>query len=206
VGELEATFHSFGSERGLVDATGHEVQALTPLLARAEGLELRPALRGTLAGEPAVIGHVRYGAGHAVGAESDTFFEFAVAITRVPASVAVVPRLFCRAHGRAESIGGMGISLDAERVWTESDALSRRYEVATSPYQDRNWMLQFLSPKFIDWLITVPEPGFAFELAYGDLVGSIPAHGAGSRELGALWDCTGEVAERIRRECRETAS
>lgn len=190
----------------MIDASGHEVEALTPLLARAEGLELRPALRGALAGRPALIGRLRYGGGHAVGAESDRYFEFVVAITRIPESAALVPRLFCRAQGRAESAGGMGMSLDAERVWTESESLGRRYEVATSPYQDRNSMLQLFSPDFIDWLVRVPDPGFAFELAYGDLVGSIPAAGAGLGELAALWECTGEVAERVRRECAEAAS
>jgi hypothetical protein len=196
-------FESFGIDRRLVDASGHEVEPLTPLLARAEGIELRPALRGALDGHPALIGHLRYGGGHSIGAESDEFFEFAVAITRIPDSAAFVPRLFCRAQGRPESVGGMGMSLDAERVWTESEALSRRYEVATSPYQDLNWMLQLFSPKFIDWLVTVPIPGFAFELAYGDLVGSIPGRDPKPSDLASLWDCTGEIAERIRRECAE---
>ena len=205
MGDPETAFHSFGIDRRLVDASGHEVEALTPLLAHAEGIELRPALRGALDGRPALVGHLRYGGGHAVGAESDTFFEFAVAITRIPESAGLVPRLFCRAQGRTESVGGMGMSLDAERVWTESVALGQRYEVATSPYQDPNWMLQLFSPDFIDWLVTVPGRGFAFELAYGDLVASIPAGEAGADELAALWDCTGKVAERIRRECAEEA-
>jgi hypothetical protein len=206
VGDQEAAaFHSFGVDRRLVDASGHEVEALTPLLARAEGVELRPALRGALAGRPGLIGHLHYGAGHAPGAQSDTFFEFIVVITRVPDSPAFAPRLFCRARGRAEHVGDMGISLDAERVWTESEALGERYEVATSPYQDPDWMLRLFSSDFIDWLVTVPAPGFAYELAYGDLVASVPAGDAGPGELAALWDCTGEVAERIRRECTEEA-
>jgi hypothetical protein len=203
VGDLEAAFHSFGIERRLVEASGHEVEPLTPLLARADGLELRPALRGELDGTPALIGRLRYGGGHAAGAESDAVFEFVVAITRIAESAAVAPRLFVRARGRVESVGGMGMSLDAERLWTESVALRARYEVATSPYQDRNWMLQLFSPQFIDWLVTEPDPGFAFELAYGDLVGSMPAAGLGPGELTALWECTEEVARRIRRECAE---
>ena len=186
-----------------MDASGYEVEGLTPLLARAEGVELRPALRGALGGHPAVIGHLRYGAGHALGAESDATFEFIVVITRIPESAAFVPRLFCRGRGRIESVGGMGMSLDAEHVWTESDALSQRYEVATSPYQDRNWMLQLFSPDFIDWLVTAPPAGFAFELAYGDLIGSIPASGAGADELFAVWESTAAISERLRRECAE---
>ncbi|HEX2129627.1 MAG TPA: hypothetical protein VHF58_10470 [Solirubrobacterales bacterium] len=205
MGDVAEAFHSFGVDRRLVDASGHEVEALTPLLARAEAVELRPALRGALDGRPAVVGHVSYGGGHAVGAESDATFEFIVVITRVPESAAFVPRLFCRSRGRVESVGGMGMSLDAEGLWTESDALGRRYEVATSPYQDRNWMLQLFSPDFIDWLVTTPPAGFAFELAYGDLVGSIPAAGVGADELAAVWDAAGEVAARLRKECGEEA-
>ena len=203
MGALGAAFQSFGADRGLVDASGHRIEPLTPLLARAGGLPLEPALRGALDGRPALIGHVRYGAGHAVGAESDAFFEFVVVITLIAESAAVVPRLFCRSRGRPESVGGMGMSLDAERVWTESVALGERYEVATSPYQDRNWMLQLFSPEFIDWLVGEPPPGFAFELAYGDLVGSLPSGGIGADELAALWECTGAVAERIHQECEE---
>ena len=203
MGDVAQAFHSFGIDRRLVDASGHEVEGLTPLLARAEGVELRPALRGVLNGRPALIGHLRYGGGHSLGAESDATFEFVVVITRVPESVAFVPRLFCRDRGRIESVGGMGMSLDAERLWTESDALDRRYEVATSPYQDRNWMLQLFSPDVIDWLVTTPPAGFAFELAYGDLVGSVPTAGAGTDELEGIWDATSAIADRIRKECAE---
>jgi hypothetical protein len=126
-----------------------------------------------------------------------------VAITRIAAATAVVPRLFCRSRGRAEEIGGMGMSLDAETLWTESVALAERYEVATSPYQDPGWMLQLFSPDFIDWLVSAPPADFAFELAYGDLVGSVPANAAGPEALDSLWECTAAVADRIQRECAE---
>jgi hypothetical protein len=188
------------AQRGLADAGGHEVEALTPLLARADGLRLEPAASGALpGGGTGVIGLLRYGGGHAVGADSDLSFEFLVAITRVPESEPLIPRLFCRRRGRVESAGGMGFELDDEAVWTESEALAGRYEVATSPYQDPNWTRQLLSPDFIDWLVSAPPPSFAFELAYGDLVASIdPADPAED-----LWDATGAVAKRIRDECAE---
>ena len=205
MGDVEAAFGSLGANGGFVDASGYEVEPLTPLLARAQGLRLRPALRGVLDGEPAVIGHLSYGGGHAVGAESDLVFEFIVVITGIAESAAVVPRLFCRNRDRVDSVGGMGMSLDAELLWTESVELGRRYEVATSPYQDPNWMLQLFSPDFIDWLVTAPSEGFAFELAYGDLVASIPAAGASAQSVASLWESAGSVAKRIRRECAEGA-
>ena len=185
---------------GLRDASGHLVEALTPLLARAEGLTLEPAARGELPdGGDAVIGLLRYGGGHALGAESDRSFEFLVAITRVPEAEAFIPRLFWRKRDRAESVGGMGFELDEAAAWTESVALTERYHVATSPYQDPNWVRQLLSPEFIDWLVSAPPTSFAFELAYGDLVCSVdPADSAD-----ALWSATGTVAARIRAECAE---
>lgn len=197
-------FREFAAARELDGADGHVVEALTPLLARAEGLRLEPALRGELrGGGEGVIGRLRYGGGHAVGAVSDVSLEFLVAITRVPASGPLVPRLFCRPPRRVEGIGGMGFELDDEAVWTESEALAARYEVATSPYQEENWMRQLFSPEFIDWLVTESPKSFAFELAYGDLVGSIEVGDGSVEQLAGLWDATGAVAERIGDECAE---
>lgn len=204
--KVAESFRELGSARGLADASGYLVEPLTPLLARAEGLKLEPALRGGLpGGGEGVIGRLRFGGGHAVGAESDESFEFLVAITRVAESEPRVPRLFCRQRGRIEGIGGMGFELDDEAVWTESEALAARYEVATSPYQDENWMRELFSPEFIDWLVTEPPESFAFELAYGDLVGSAEVGDGSAGDLTALWDVAGAVAKRIRDECAEEA-
>jgi hypothetical protein len=204
VSGIDESFERFAAAHRLDDAGGHVVAALTPLLARAEGLKLEPAVRGELAGgEEAVLGLLRYGGGHAVGASSDRSFEFLVAITRAPESEPLIPRLFCRRRGRIESIGGMGFELDDEQAWTESEALAARYEVATSPYQDPNWTRQLLSPDFIDWLVTEPPSSFAFELAYGDLACSVEVGGGEVGDLEALWKTTGHVARRIRDECAE---
>ena len=197
---VAGSFKRFAAAHQLADASGHRIEALTPLLARAEGLRLEPAARGALpGGGEGVIGLLRYGGGHAVGAESDRSFEFLVAITRVPESEPLIPRLFCRRRGRVESVGGMGFELDDEAAWTESEALAARYDVATSPYQDPNWTRQLLSPEFIDWLVTVPPPSFAFELAYGDLVASVEV----TENPETLWEAAGAVAKRIRDECAE---
>jgi hypothetical protein len=200
------SFGAFARDRDLADASGHRVEALTPLLALAEGIPLEPAVSGPLAGgRDGILGRLRYGGGHAIGAESDVDFEFLVAITRVPESEPFVPRLFCRRRGRVEFAAAMGFELDDEAAWTESEALAARYDVATSPYQDVNWIRQLLSPKFIDWLATEPPPGFAFELAYGDLAGSVEAGDCSVDRLAAVWDATGAVAERIAAECAEEA-
>jgi hypothetical protein len=201
---VEETFERFAAGHRLAGASGHVVEPLTPLLARAEGIALSPAAAGEIIpGRPAVIGLLRYGGGHAVGAQSDVDFEFLVAITSVLEAEAVCPRLFCRRRGRAESVGGMGFELDDEAAWTESEALAARYDVAVSPYQDPNWVRQLLAPTFIDWLVTGPPAGFAFELAYGDLVGSIEAGDGSAERLDELWHATGSVARRIAEECAE---
>jgi hypothetical protein len=200
------SFGAFRRERGLADAGGHRVEALTPLLALAEGLHLEPAVSGRLAdARDGLLGLLRFGGGHAVGAESDVELAFLVAIARVPESEAFAPRLFCRRRGRAEAIGGMGFELDDERAWTESEALAARYDVAVSPYQDVNWVRQLLSPRFIDWLVSAPPPDFAFELAYGDLVGSVELGDCSVERLAGVWDATAAVARRIAAECAEEA-
>jgi hypothetical protein len=203
---MEDAFERFAAERRLADAGGHVVEALTPLLARAEGIALSPAAGGEIIpGRAAVIGLLRYGGGHALGAESDVDFEFLVAITSVRESEALCPRLFCRRRGRVESAGGMGFELDDEAAWTESEALAARYDVAVSPYQDPSWVRQLLAPTFIHWLVTGPPAGFAFELAYGDLVGSVEAGDDAAARLDELWHATGAVTRRIAEECAEEA-
>jgi hypothetical protein len=197
LGELAAA-------RGLADASGYGVEPLTPLLARAVGRELDPAARGALSGGgEAVIGRLRFSGGDAVGAESDMNFDFWVVVASVPESAPLVPRLFCRKRGRVDGLSGMGFELDEEALWTESEALQSRYEVATSPYQDENWTRQLFAPAFISWLVAEPPQSFAFELAYGDLVGSIDATHSTPADVVGLWDATGAVATRIREECLE---
>jgi hypothetical protein len=99
----------------------------------------------------------------------------------------------------------MGFDLDDEAAWTESEALAARYDVAVSPYQDPNWVRQLLTPTFIDWLVTGPPQGFGFELAYGDLVGSIEPGDRSMTRLQQLWESTGAVARRLADECAEEA-
>jgi hypothetical protein len=202
--DVEDSFRVFGRLRGLFDAGGHSVEALTPLLARAEGTALRPAVRGPIAGGgEAVLGRLRYGGGHAMGAESDRRFEFLVAITRVPESEPIVSRLFCRRRGRGEAISGMGFELHHEVVQTESIAFTERYEITAGPYEDPDWIRQLFAADFVQWLLQHPPPSFSFELAYGDLVGSTQVAEPGPDDLAALWDTTEAVAERIRLACRE---
>jgi hypothetical protein len=60
-----------------------------------------------------------------------------------------------------------------------------------------------LEPSFIHWLATDPPEDFSFELAYGDLVGSIEGAAREPERLQRLWSATAHVAGRIRDEARE---
>jgi hypothetical protein len=198
------SFRSFAAERGLADASGQVVEALTPLLARAEGTRLAPALHGDLPGGfPAILGRLRFLGGHAIGAGGGDEFVFLVVITRVAQSAGLVSRLFCESRGEPTTSTQYGLDLDSDSVWTESEALAARYVIRTSPYQDPNWMRQLFSPAFVDWLATAPPAGFAFELAYGDLVGSLRGERPEVGALAALWEATAAVAVAVRRESEE---
>lgn len=130
-------------------------------------------------------------------------WRFNVAHVRIPESQAVVPRLFCIRKGRWTDNVHYGMEIRHSDLWTESVALSERFKVQTGLFQDPNWMRQLFSPSFIDWLAEAEPRDFSFELAYGDLVGSIEEDDPGAEALTALCEATAVVAERIREECRE---
>src|SRR6185436_14162498 len=113
-------------------------------------------------------------------------FRFHVALTEVPAATAFAPRVFCIRRGRS----------------TRDDEFYG-FEVATSPYQDPNWLRQLFSPGLVDWLGTKAPADFSFELAYGALLGSVESDDPGADGLAALCEATAHVATRIREECEE---
>ncbi len=189
-------------------------------LAERKGLELRDAAQlgiltplleesrtGVLA--PAAVGSLADGVDGAVGAITYTrnkTFRFHAAVTEIPESTAFAPRVFCIRKGRVTRDDEFyGFGARHTKVWTESEALSARYVVQTSPHQDPNWMRQLLSPKVIDWLVTEPPEHFSFELAYGVLLGSIEADEPSAGELGKLVDVTAWLARAVRSESTEGA-
>ena len=134
-------------------------------------------------------------------------FRFNVALTEVPDSTAFAPRVFCIRQGRRTRDDEFyGFEARDSKLWTESAALSERYLVSTSPFQDQNWLRQLFSPAFIDWLSTEPPADFSFELAYGALLGTIEEDDPTPAALAALCDATAHVAERIAPRVRGVAS
>lgn len=195
--DVQSAYGELAAARGLEQVGGFDAGQLTPLLVEAKGAALQPALRGTLGdGVEGVVGQLAY--------TRNKTFRFQVALTEVPAATAFAPRVFCIRRGRhTRDDEFYGFEARHSKLWTESTALNERYEVATSPYQDPNWLRQLFSPALVDWLGTKPPADFSFELAYGALLGSIEADDPSAADLGSLCEATAHVATRIRRECEE---
>jgi hypothetical protein len=193
----DSAYADLAAARGLEPLGGFNPGPLTPLLVEGKGQALKPALRGPLGdGVDGVVGQLAY--------TRNKTFRFQVALTQVPAATAFAPRVFCIRRGRSTRDDEFyGFEARHSKLWTESTALNQRYEVATSPYQDPNWLRQLFSPSFIDWLGTKPPADFSFELAYGALLGSVEVDDPGADGLAALCEATAHVATRIRRECEE---
>jgi hypothetical protein len=197
VSAVDSAYAELAASRGLEQLSGASPGQLTPLLVEAKGAGLQPALRGALGeGVTGVVGQLAY--------TRNKTFRFQVALTEVPAATAFAPRVFCIRRGRSTRDDEFyGFEARHSKLWTESTALNERYEVATSPFQDLNWLRQLFSPSFVDWLGAKPPADFSFELAYGALLGSIESDDPGADGLAALCEATAHVAIRIRRECEE---
>lgn len=195
--DRDSAYADLAAARGLEQLGSFAPGPLTPLLVEGKGAALKPALRGQLGeGVEGVLGQLAY--------TRNKTFRFHVALTEVPAATAFAPRVFCVRRGRSTRDDEFyGFEARHSKLWTESTALNERYEVATSPYQDPNWLRQLFSPSLVDWLGTKAPADFSFELAYGALLGSVEADDPGTEDLAALCEATAHVATRIRRECEE---
>jgi hypothetical protein len=193
----EKAYSAFAAERGLKPLERYEVGPVTPLLADVYETDLEPAVQGALpGGVEGVVGHLAYRLGSS--------FHFNLALTGVPVSTAFVPRLICtRRHRVVRSDEWNAFDVRQSRLWTESTALDRRYEITAAPYQDPIWLRRLFSPEFVDWLASEPPPDFSFELAYGLLVGSVEENYPGLAAFDALCEATAHVAEHVRSECEE---
>ncbi len=192
-----AAYSSFAAEHSLELLDGFTAGPLTPLLVEAGGGRLEPAARGRLGAEvDGVVGHLAY--------TRNKTFRFNVALTQIPASTAFAPRLFCIHAGRVTRDDEFyGFEARDSKLWTESTALNERYRIASSPFQDPNWLRQLFSPSLVDWLASEPPADFSFELAYGALLASTEEDDPGAAGLDALCKATAHLAARIRRECEE---
>jgi len=195
---VEDSYRALPGRQGWTAHPPLGVEPLTPILSK--GGTFDPAYSGTMPGGFAgKIGRLTYR-----GDEGSGKFRFNVVHTRVDEAQAIVPRLFCIRRGRWTDTTHYGMEIAHAELWTESEKLNQRFKVESSPYQDPNWMRRLFSPVFIDWLAGAFPPDLSFELAYGDLVGSIEQDDPDERTLVGLCEATGYIAERIRHECIQT--
>jgi len=196
VSGIESAYAALAAERGLAPLGAAALGPLTPLLVESGDGSVSPAYRGRFGEADVVVGQLAY--------TRNKTFRFQVALTEVPAATAFAPRVFCIRRGRSTRDDEFyGFEARHSKLWTESTVLNERYEVATSPYQDPNWLRQLFSPGFVDWLGAKTPADFSFELAYGALLGSVEADDPGADGLAALCEATAHVATRIREECEE---
>jgi hypothetical protein len=198
MGRVEEAYAALAARQGWNPHPAQGVVPLTPLLAK--GGVFDPAYSGTMPGGfEGRIGRLTYR-----GNEGSGTFRFNVVHTRVDESQTIVPRLFCIRRGRWTDNVHYGMEIRHSQLWTESERLNERFKVESSPYQDPIWMRRLFSPVFIDWLAAAFPHDFSWELAYGDLVGSIEQDDPDERTLVGLCEATGYVAARIRQECLQT--
>jgi hypothetical protein len=195
--DRDSAYADLAAARGFEPLGSFAPGPLTPLLVEAKGTPLQPALRGQLGeGVEGVVGQLAY--------TRNKTFRFHVALTQIPAATAFAPRVFCIRRGRSTRDDEFyGFEARHSKLWTESTVLNERYEVATTPYQDPNWLRQLFSPGLVDWLATKAPADFSFELAYGALLGSVEADDPSADGLAALCEATANLATRIRKECEE---
>jgi hypothetical protein len=197
VGDAAASLSSFAAAHGLEAVPMVDAGPLTPLLVESGAGRIAPAARGPLGdGTTGAIGQLVY--------TRNQTFRFAVALTEVPDSTSFAPRVFCVRAGRTTRDDEFyGFEARHSKLWTESIALNDRYRIATSPFQDQNWLRQLFSPGFVRWLAEDAPAGFSFELAYGALLCSTEDDDPDPEALAALAAATAQVAGRIRQECGE---
>jgi hypothetical protein len=193
----EQAYSALAQRHGWTAHPPQGVEPITPLLAK--GGVFDPAYSGTMPGGfEGRIGRLTYS-----GEGGSGTFRFNVVHTRVEEAQAIVPRLFCIRLGRWTDHTHYGMEIRESELWTESEKLNSRFKVQAGLFQDPIWMRQLFSPVFIDWLASAEPHDFSFELAYGDLVGSIERDDPDEPALIALCEATSYVAERIRKECLE---
>jgi len=191
-----ADFQSAVAELGLQPREALTPGPLTPLLAK--GAALHPAAAGELVpGTEGILALLRY-----VGEGGSTYTYNAV-LTSIPQSTAFVPRLICERKGRMTDTVHYGFEIANTKLWTESVALSERWKISTSPFQDENWMRQLFAPSLIDFIAEHAAADFSFELTYGTLLCSVESDDPSSEELVNLWLTAAGIAAAVIKECAE---
>ena len=126
-------------------------------------------------------------------------------VIELPASetVGFAPSLRCFPRAWEGSPPAWSIESEMQPVRVESLAFTKRFDARAVWTQERNWLLQLLSPDFMTWLAADPQELFGFELHEGTLRCFTPSaldDAAATRFLAEAK----VVAERIRAEAAES--
>lgn len=197
-----ATLKHYAERHGLRYETGRPITTLTPVAIRSPSdHSLTGNLPGGVEGTIALHGYeVDSGDGSSRAYET-------VCITRVPESVAFVPKLYCRdasyKRTRSYTLGSEGFESDYRGTEFESEAVNRTWAVQVAPNQDEAWLRELFTPTFLDWLGQRSPQDFSFELVEGNLTCRVSDDIDDPADLDRLCELTAHVAERIRTESLE---
>jgi hypothetical protein len=138
----------------------------------------------------------------------DPAVDFGALVTRVPASLALLPYVTCRdakVQGLTDRlIGPGGLIPLVEHHEFESIELNRRYRIGAFKGVGENRLRQLFSPTFIDWMAHEAPEGIFFELFGGMLAVNVKGEFDSPEGLERLCGLAGRVAERIASEAAES--
>ena len=121
----------------------------------------------------------------------------------VPETIGFVPSLRCFPRAWRSSPPAWTAADGMRKVKVESVAFGERFDARVDAEQERNWLLQLLSPEFVAWLTDDAQAQFGFELHEGVLRCFSPGHLDGERAQVLVAE-SDRVAARIRSEALES--
>jgi hypothetical protein len=204
----EAFFEIYSQQRGLTRAGDTSVAPMTPLLRKGDERKVEDVLRGSLSdGVEGTLAQYTYtDVYHDKDGRHETDYDFTIAYTELPESVAPCPGLFCNRKSGFRFLEGVEDTFRKNvRVNLESEKLGDEYEIFVGPDQDQNWIRQLFSPTFIVWLADSAPERFAFELDNGILCCNVKGHHKDAAHLDQMCESIGVIAARIREEVAESA-
>jgi hypothetical protein len=132
---------------------------------------------------------------------------FGLLVTRIPASISLLPYLTCRdteVRGFADRlIGPGGLIPLVDHVEFESIELNRRYRIGIFRGTDEGKLRELFAPTFIDWMAHTSPEGLYFELFGGTLSVTLAGEIVDEAGIERLCSLAGHVVERIRSESLE---
>ena len=196
-----AALKQYAERHGLSYETGRRVPLLGGLIDTTEASD--HALSGTLPGGlEGTIALLSWPADDAGDAASET-----VAITRIPESIAFIPKLYCRdaAYRRTRSytLGAAGYESNYRDTAFESEAVNRTWAVQVAADQDEGWLRELFIPTFLDWLGQRSPKDFSFALVEGTLSCGVEGDVDDPQGLDRLCELAAHIASRIRTESLE---